>query len=193
MFYSRLLSLCSEREIKITNVISELKLSSGNLSKWKAGGAPKGDTLCKIADYFDVSTDYLLGRDEKVTHPENHAVFLERVIDLIQSQGITKNKLLVDLNLNKSSFFDWERRNTIPGGEIVAKIADYFGVSTDYLLGRTDEKVQPPADDGERLDRNIITIAGRDESIHEYVVSDEQKELVRQMLDNFKPVEEGRT
>lgn len=65
--------------------------------------------------------------------------FLVRIEELIHSKGITKNKLLVDLGLNKSSFFDWERRNTIPSGEIVAKIADYFQVSTDYLLGRTDD------------------------------------------------------
>lgn len=118
MFYSRLLFLCSEREIKITNVISELKLSSGNLSKWKAGGAPKGDTLCKIADYF--------------------------------------------------------------------------GVSTDYLLGRTGEKVQPTTELDEKLDRNVILISGRDGSLHEYEVSDGQKDLVKQVLDNLKPAEEKR-
>ena len=39
-------------------------MGSGNLSKWKAGGIPKGDTLSKLADYFHVSTDYLLGRTD---------------------------------------------------------------------------------------------------------------------------------
>lgn len=66
-------------------------------------------------------------------------LFLNRITELIHSQGITKNKLLVDLELNKSSFFDWERRGTVPSGDVVAKIADYFNVSADYLLGRTDD------------------------------------------------------
>lgn len=64
MFYPRLNALCAERGVKITNVITEMGMGSGNLSKWKAGGVPKGDTLSKLADYFHVSTDYLLGRTD---------------------------------------------------------------------------------------------------------------------------------
>ena len=63
MFYQILQSLCKQQGVKITNVVSDLKISSGNLSKWKAGGVPKGATLKKLADYFHVSTDYLLGRE----------------------------------------------------------------------------------------------------------------------------------
>ena len=66
-------------------------------------------------------------------------LFLDRITEMVRAKGITKNKLLADLGLNKSSFFDWERRGTVPGGDTVAKIADYFHVSTDYLLGRTDD------------------------------------------------------
>ncbi len=64
MFYPRLLALCAERGVKVTNVVTEMNMGSGNLSKWKAGGIPKGDTLSKLADYFHVSTDYLLGRTD---------------------------------------------------------------------------------------------------------------------------------
>lgn len=64
MFYQRLLELCKSSETNISTVISELNLSSGNLSKWKAGGMPKADTFAKLADYFHVSTDYLLGRTD---------------------------------------------------------------------------------------------------------------------------------
>ncbi len=63
MFYDTLLRLCELNGKKITNVIAELELSAGNPSKWKAGNVPKADTLTKLADYFHVSVDYLLGRD----------------------------------------------------------------------------------------------------------------------------------
>lgn len=66
-------------------------------------------------------------------------MFLTRVKELIKSHGITKNKLLVDVGINTSAFTNWENRNTVPSGEVIAKIADYFHVSTDYLLGRTDD------------------------------------------------------
>ncbi len=61
MFYQRLLGLCEKRNVRVTNVIAELGLSSGNLSKWKSGAVPKADTIKALADYFNVSIDYLMG------------------------------------------------------------------------------------------------------------------------------------
>lgn len=63
MFYDRLKELCKENNITLTNLVKELNMSSGNLSRWKNGGVPKGDTLSALAEYFKVSTDYLLGND----------------------------------------------------------------------------------------------------------------------------------
>jgi len=70
MFYSRLTMLCAEHGVKISNVVSELKMGSGNLSNWKSGRTPRGETLSKLADYFHVSTDYLLGRTDNKEPPE---------------------------------------------------------------------------------------------------------------------------
>lgn len=63
--------------------------------------------------------------------------FIEIVLDLIEKKKISKNKMLSDLELSKNSFVNWIERGTIPNGDTIVKIADYFGVSTDYLLGRT--------------------------------------------------------
>lgn len=64
MFYSRLQQLAKDRGTTVTEVIRELKMSSGNLSRWKSGIVPSGKTLQKIADYFDVTTDFLLGNSD---------------------------------------------------------------------------------------------------------------------------------
>ena len=61
-----------------------------------------------------------------ITERKFKMIFVERTLNLIKKDNITKNKLLIDLNLSKNSFVDWEKR-------------DYFNVSTDYLLGRTDD------------------------------------------------------
>lgn len=64
MFYDRLKELCKERGVAVTTVVvTELKMSRGNLSRWSKGGVPKSDTLSTLAEYFGVSTDYLLGTD----------------------------------------------------------------------------------------------------------------------------------
>ena len=64
--------------------------------------------------------------------------FTERLANLINKNNTTKNKMLLDLNLGKSSYGSWEVRGTIPSGDTLSKIADYFDVSVDYLLGRED-------------------------------------------------------
>lgn len=65
-------------------------------------------------------------------------MFLERLQNLIADKKITKNKMLADLNLGKNSFVNWQNSGTIPNGETLSKIADYFGCSIDYLIGITD-------------------------------------------------------
>lgn len=68
MFYERLKLLCDNKGIKLTNLIQELGMSSGNMNKWKKGVVPKGSTLSKLADYFNVSVDYLIGKTEEQTN-----------------------------------------------------------------------------------------------------------------------------
>lgn len=61
LFYENFISICKANGKKPTNVIAELGLSAGNLSKWKNGVVPKGNTLEKLATYFSVTSDSLLG------------------------------------------------------------------------------------------------------------------------------------
>ena len=65
--------------------------------------------------------------------------FINNVLSLIELKNISKNKMCIDLNLAKTSFLNWSERGTIPNGDTLAKIADYFGVSVDYLLDREKE------------------------------------------------------
>lgn len=57
-------SLCKEKGIASFKVLIDLGLSTSMTTKWKNGSLPAAETLCKLADYFDVSTDYLLGRSK---------------------------------------------------------------------------------------------------------------------------------
>jgi len=66
--------------------------------------------------------------------------FIERILFEISKKGITKNKLLSDLKINHNAFAKWSNPECMPNGTTVVKIADYFEVTTDYLLGRTDKQ-----------------------------------------------------
>ncbi|MBE6909524.1 MAG: helix-turn-helix transcriptional regulator [Ruminococcaceae bacterium] len=81
MFFDRIKALCDEKGVKISNLLSELGMSPGNLTRWKNGTVPDGNTLVKLAQYFDVSTDYLLGIDD----------IKRQLLDILDTpEGLTK-------------------------------------------------------------------------------------------------------
>ncbi|MPM28318.1 hypothetical protein SDC9_74839 [bioreactor metagenome] len=66
--------------------------------------------------------------------------FGERFKQLRKEKGLTQDKLGEIFFLNKSSISKYENNNNVPEIEALQAFADYFGVSVDYLLGRTDYK-----------------------------------------------------
>lgn len=65
MFYDRFKQLCERKGISCNKAAQEIGLSNATPTKWKKTGAtPVGDTLDKIAVYFGVSVDYLLGKEK---------------------------------------------------------------------------------------------------------------------------------
>ena len=62
MFYDLFCQLCKEKGVSVTRATVDMGLSRTIGSKWKRTGAtPNGETLSRIADYFGVTTDFLLG------------------------------------------------------------------------------------------------------------------------------------
>lgn len=64
MFFELFKKLCQENGKSPSAVAKDLKIASGTVSEWKKGRVPQNATLYKIADYFGVSVDYLLGKEE---------------------------------------------------------------------------------------------------------------------------------
>lgn len=62
----------------------------------------------------------------------------DRVRELAKSKGLSLNDVEEKIGLKKNALYAWNR-NT-PSGDNLSKVADYFNVSVDYLLGRTDKK-----------------------------------------------------
>lgn len=84
MFKDRLCKILSDRGISRSQLSIALGYSPQAVSNWTLGkSSPDPDTLSKIADYFDCSTDYLLGRVDypelviKKTPPEGGADSIE--------------------------------------------------------------------------------------------------------------------
>ena len=63
-------------------------------------------------------------------------MFANRIKNLRQSRELNQVQLSEKIGVKKQSVSNWENDNIMPSVEMLVKIADYFGVSTDYLLGR---------------------------------------------------------
>ena len=65
-FYNRLRELCESNGFPVSYLsqnIPDLNASPATISFWKKGSAPRTETVKKIADYFGVTPEYLLGAE----------------------------------------------------------------------------------------------------------------------------------
>jgi len=66
-------------------------------------------------------------------------IFAERLKSLRNEKNIGQNRLASDIDVSNASISYWENGKQEPSAEVVFKLAEYFGVTADYLLGLTDE------------------------------------------------------
>ncbi len=141
-FRQRLTSLVEDEDIPKYELVKKIGISQLTLSKALLYGIiPKTKTLTLIADYFEVSVDYLLcRRDDPFYLPSvSKQSFYDRIQYLKQRKGFSTDYALAkDSHLPRQYFGCWEKKGYLPTVEILEYLADYFEVSVDYLLGRCD-------------------------------------------------------
>lgn len=71
--------------------------------------------------------------------------------------GLNQVEFAKIFNVTKQTVSNWENGNRNPDSATLSKLADYFGVTVDYLLGRTDQR--NITKEKAKLDSSIKTIA----------------------------------
>jgi len=64
IIYCRIRELCADNGITINKLETEMGMSAGSISKWKHSISPTIDKIARIANYFNVSIDYVVGASE---------------------------------------------------------------------------------------------------------------------------------
>lgn len=67
----------------------------------------------------------------------------EVFVQLLQEQNITAYKVAKETGISNATLSDWKNGRSVPKADKLQKIADYFGVSIDFLMGATDKKNAP--------------------------------------------------
>lgn len=64
----------------------------------------------------------------------------ERLKELRKEKGLRQEQVAVALDISMSSYCLYEQGKREPTASVLCRMADYYGVSVDYLLGRSEER-----------------------------------------------------
>ena len=140
-FQQRLKDLISDEECTKKEFASAVGISKDVIIRATLYGIiPSLQSLIKIADHLDISLDYLLAEtdDRSFYKSENPTTFHTRLEYLKNEKNTKYSKISHSMPFSRNSFNEWLSRKTFPSLEYLKAIAEYFDVSIDYLLGRTD-------------------------------------------------------
>lgn len=120
-------------------------------------------------------------------------IILQRIINELSTQNKRKIDLTNHLGLVNSAFGNWVSGRNRSYTKYIHGIAEFLGVSVEYLRGETDIKEKPPTANGEGLVEtapvNTIRIVGRDGTLEYRRLTDEQIDIVRRMIDQMPDFE----
>lgn len=89
--------------------------------------------------------------------------FSTKLRDLIEEKGITKQKLSEEIGVSRQAISQYCDGSTVPNADKFLKIAEFFDVSLDYLVGKTESKTPVDSVEGE-LVRAICDYTGLNEN-----------------------------
>lgn len=100
MFYDVFLRLCASKNVSPSKAAEAVGLNRAAVAKWKNGATPSAVTAIKLADYFGVTTDYLLGKPaQKETPPaltKKDERDIEKILAAARSQLENQEGLMFD-------------------------------------------------------------------------------------------------
>ena len=85
-------------------------------------------------------------------------ILIEQVKVAASAKGVTPNKAFTESGVGKDFFYN-VRKGKMPSIDKVAKLANFLGVTTDYLLGN-EQKNKPDAERDELIDEIMQICAG---------------------------------
>lgn len=77
------------------------------------------------------------------------------LLDLREQKGLTQIQVAKHLHLTSGTISHYERGVNTPSAEMILKFAEYYGVSTDYLMGRCVSKVDYTNSLNTKLTKNM--------------------------------------
>lgn len=101
--YDKIKDLAKQKKISIRKLEEDLGYGNGTIRRWDVS-TPGVDKLQEVADYFKVSTDFLLGRTESSTSEEPSMT--KKVMMRMDTAGLSETEL-TEIESEMERFFAW--------------------------------------------------------------------------------------
>ncbi len=139
-FSEMLDSLMFEHELNITKLSESTGIDETTIGRYlHARYTPTIANLLKIANYFNCSADYLLGREtENLSHTFYPCPpFSEQLKVLKEHFNCPWCHFYKTTRVSSSRFYEWKNGKRTPSLDCVILLADGFNCSVDFIIGRT--------------------------------------------------------
>lgn len=131
--------LMQEAEISTPKLADKINIDHSAISKFlNAERLPSATTLVKLADFFNCTTDYLLGRSDILDERsfKQRPPFNEQLSFLLDYFKISKYRLVKETEISEQTVINWHKGKYEPTVESLVKLAKHFKCSVDFILGR---------------------------------------------------------
>lgn len=110
-------------------------------------------------------------------------------VNLMRDKGVNAATVARETGISPTTLSEWKNGRSTPKQDKLQKIADYFGISLDYLVtGLEPEQKEKPSALSEELNKNEIVIRGRDGRYVKKKLSDGQLEALKMMIEQLPDV-----
>lgn len=107
---------------------------------------PRVINLVRIAEFYEVPVDYLVGmtdearpRADRVKGARGKDILAKRLRTCREKAGLSQFKAAVHCDTTLTSYVNYELANQNPRTRVLMRIAEFYNVSVDYLVGLTDD------------------------------------------------------
>ena len=106
----------------------------------------------------------------------------DRMKKLREEKGLMQQDVCNALDIEQSTLANYENNRRVPKTDILIEIANYYGVSLDYLVGRTDDRF----DNSKRRPKDLNKFLQQSEIIFDgdtYNLTEDERDMVMKSLE----------
>jgi transcriptional regulator with XRE-family HTH domain len=160
-FGDRLKKLRSEKDFSQTDLANHFNMGKSTISNYENNNRlPDINTICRFAEFFDVTLDYIMGKTDNRKHnaitinPPKHMenvlqqnididkktqkLFISRIKNKMVDEELTKATLSLKTGIDKNLISEYIDGEDLPDIKTLKKLATGLNTTTDYLLGIND-------------------------------------------------------